>query len=169
MIRNPNEGERCVVGGAIAGLAGGFAISVTMAAHALINGLDVWPSFKAAALPFLGPRVFEPGFDFFDVVAGASTHFLISMTWGVVFAVIAFGLSRVATLIAAAAWSLVVWFGMYWVALPLLGYADVARAVPVNIALFEHFVFGIAMGLVFLPFQRPYLVRSPGAISTTAA
>ena len=161
MIRNPNEGERCVVGGAIAGLAGGFAISVLMVASALINGLDPWPSFKAAALPFMGPQVFEPGFDFFAVLAGLTTHFFVSMVWGVVFAVVAFGLSRLTTLVAAAAWGLVVWFGMHWVALPLLGYADVARAVPVNIALFEHLLFGLAMGIVFLPFQRPYIVRSP--------
>jgi hypothetical protein len=160
MIRNPNEGERCIVGGAIAGLAGGFAISVMMIASALINGLDVWPGLKAAALPFLGPQVFEPGFDFFAVVAGMSTHFFVSMIWGVVFAVVAFGLSRVATLVAAAAWGLVVWFGMHWVALPLLGYADVVRAVPVNIALFQHLLFGLAMGIVFLPFQQPYIVRS---------
>lgn len=166
MIRNPNEGERCVVGGAIAGLAGGFAISVMMVASALINGLDVWPSFKAAALPFLGPKVFEPGFDFFAVVTGVTAHFFVSMVWGVVFAVIAYGLSRIPTLIAAAAWGLVVWFGMHWVALPLLGYADVAHAVPVNVALFEHLLFGLAMGVVFLPFQRPYLVRSPGAVTT---
>jgi hypothetical protein len=167
MIRNPNEGERCVVGGAIAGLAGGFAISVMMVASALINGLDLWPSLKAAALPFLGPRVFEPGFDAFGVMAGLSTHFFVSMLWGVVFAVLAFGLSRVATLVAAAAWGLVVWFGMYWVALPLLGYSDVAHAVPVNVALFEHLLFGLAMGVVFLPFQRPYIVRSPAFGSAT--
>jgi hypothetical protein len=105
MIRNPNEGERCVVGGAIAGLAGGFAISVMMLASALINGLDVWPGMKAAALPFLGPRVFEPGFDLFAVVGGLWMHFFVSMVWGIVFAVVAYGLSRSATLVAAAAWA----------------------------------------------------------------
>jgi hypothetical protein len=161
MIRNPNEGERCVVGGAIAGLAGGFAITVMTVASALINHLDVWPSCKAAALPFLGPRVFEPGFDLGAVMAGLSTHFLVSMFWGVAFGVVAYGLSRVSTLVAAVAWGLVVWFGMHWVALPLLGYADVAHAVPVNIALFEHLLFGLAMGLVFLPYQQPYVVRPP--------
>lgn len=165
MIRNPNEGERCVVGGAIAGLAGGFAISVMMVASALINGLDVWPSFKAAALPFLGTKVFEPGFDFFGVMAGLTTHFFVSMLWGVLFAVVAYGLSRLTTIVAAAAWGLVVWFGMHWVALPLLGYADVAHAVPVNVALFEHLLFGLGMGIVFVPFQQPYVVRSPAFTS----
>lgn len=161
MIRNPNEGERCIVGGAIAGLAGGFAITLMTVASALINGLDVWPSFKTAALPFLGPRVFEPGFDAFGVMAGLSTHFFVSMVWGILFAVLAFGLSRVSTLAAAAAWGLVVWFGMHWVALPLFGYGDLAHAVPVNIALFQHLLFGLAMGVVFVPFQQPYIVRSP--------
>lgn len=46
-------------------------------------------------------------------------------------------------------------------ALPLLGYADVVRAVPVNVALFAHLLFGLATGVVFLPFQRPYIARSP--------
>lgn len=162
MIRNPNEGERCVIGGALAGLAGGFALSVMMLASALINGIDVWPSFKVPALPFMGPRVFEPGFDLAAVMVGVSTHFMVSMFWGVLFAVIAYGLSHVSTLVAAAAWGLVVWFGMHWVALPWLGYSDVAHAIPVNVALFQHLLFGLAMGIVFLPYQRRYLVRSPG-------
>jgi hypothetical protein len=161
MIRNPNEGERCITGGALAGLAGGFAISVFMVASSLINGLDVWPSFKAAALPFMGTQVFAPGFDLAAVMLGVSTHFFLSMVWGVVFAVVAYGLSRLTTLVAAAAWGLVVWFAMHWVALPLLGYMDVAKAIPVNVALFEHLLFGLAMGIVFLPFQQPYVIRSP--------
>jgi len=161
MIRNPNEGERCITGGAIAGLAGGFAIFVFMVASALINRLDVWPSFKAAGLPFLGTQVFAPGFDLPAVMVGVSTHFFVSMMWGVLFAVLAFGLSRVATLVAATAWGLVVWFAMQWVFLPLLGYSDVAHAVPTNVALFEHLFFGLAMGIVFVPFQQPYIVRSP--------
>lgn len=165
MIRNPNEGERCIVGGAIAGLAGGFAISVMTVASALINELNVWPSFKAAALPFLGTKVFEPGFDLGGVMAGLTTHFFVSMVWGVLFAVLAYGLSRVTTIVAAAAWGLVVWFGMHWVALPLLGYGDVAHAVPVNVALFEHLLFGLAMGVAFVPFQQPYIVRSPEALN----
>lgn len=166
MIRNPNEGERCITGGALAGLVGGFAISLMMVASALINDLDVWPSLKAAALPFMGMRVFEPGFDLPAVMVGVSTHFFLSMFWGVLFAVVAYGLSRVSTLVAATAWGLVVWFGMHWVAMPLLGYGDVVRAVPVNLALFEHLLFGLSMGIAFLPFQRPYIVRSPGAITT---
>jgi hypothetical protein len=54
---------------------------------------------------------------------------------------------------------------MHWVVLPVLGYADVSRAVPVNVALFEHLLFGVAMGIAFLPFQRPYLVRTPGIVT----
>ena len=168
MIRNPNEGERCITGGALAGLAGGFAITVMTVSSALINGVDVWPSFKAAALPFLGTSVLEPGFDLGAIMVGLSTHFFSSMLWGTVFAVLAYGLSRVATLVAAAGWGLVVWFAMHWVVLPLLGYADVARAIPVNFALFEHLLFGLAMGIVFLPFQKPYYGRLPDAYTSPA-
>ena len=161
MIRNPNEGERCVMGGAVAGLAGGFAVMVLMVAHAAINGMDIWPSVKGASLPFVGTSVFEPGFDFGQVWLGLTTHFAVSVVWGVVFSVVAYGLSQWNTLAAALGWGLVVWFGMHWVVLPLLGWGAVAHSVPVNIALFEHLLFGLAMGVTFLPFQRPYIVRLP--------
>jgi hypothetical protein len=163
MIRNPDQGDRCVLGGVVGGIAGGLAMTVLMVGHAAINGLSIWPAFKGAALPLFGTRVFEPGFDFLPVVFGVSNHFAVSMVWGVVFAVLAYGLSRVATLAAALAWGLVVWFGMYFVALPLIGWGDVARAAPVNIALFQHLLFGLAMGIGFLPFQRPHLVRATAA------
>jgi hypothetical protein len=159
MIRNPDHGDRCVLGGSVGGMTGGLAIAVLMIAHAAINGLNVWPALKAAALPLFGTRVFEPGFDLLPVVIGVSNHFAISMVWGVVFAVLAYGLSRVATLAAALAWGLVVWFGMYFVVLPVSGWGDVARAAPVNVALFQHLLFGLAMGLGFLPFQRTHIVR----------
>ena len=166
MIRNPNEGERCITGGALAGLAGGLAVLVMLISGSLINGLDVWPSLKSGALPFLGTRVLEPGFDLGPVMFGLSAHFFIAMVWGVLFAVLAYGLQRAATLVAATAWGLVVWFSMHWVFLPLLGYGEVVHAIPVNVALFEHLLFGLAMGIVFLPFQRPYYGRLPDAFTS---
>lgn len=161
MIRNPNEGERCVIGGAVGGLAGGLAVLVFAVAHALINGIDAWPALKAAALPLFGTRVFQPGFDFFPVLFGVSNHFAIAMVWGAIFAVLAYGLPRVATLAGAVAWGLVVWFGMHFVALRLLGWTTVSASMPLGLALFEHILFGLAMGIGFLPFQRPYVVRAP--------
>lgn len=158
MIRNPNEGDRCVIGGAVGGLVGGFALVVFGVAYALVNGVDAWPAVKAAALPLYGMRVFAPGFDFFPVLIGLSNHFAISMIWGAVFAVLAYGLPRMATLVAAFAWGLVVWFGMHFVVLRLFGWGDVARSAPIGLALFQHLLFGLAMGIGFLPFQRPYVV-----------
>lgn len=164
MIRNPNEGERCVVGGAAAGLAGGVTLTVLAIAQAVITGADAWPALKGAALPVFGTRVFEPGFDLLPVIFGVSNHFAISMVWGVVFAVLAYGLSRLATLAASVGWGLVVWFTMYFIVLPFSGWGDVARATPVGIAVFDHLLFGLALGIAFLPFQRPYAVRAPAAV-----
>lgn len=165
MIRNPNEGERCVIGGAVGGMAGGLAMTVFAVAHALISRVDAWPALKLAALPLFGTRVLAPGFDFFPVLIGISNHFAISMVWGAVFAVLAYGLPRVATLAAAFAWGLVVWFGMQFVALRLIGWGDVTASMPIGLALFEHLLFGLAMGIGFLPFQRPYVVREAASSS----
>ncbi len=158
MIRNPNEGERCVLGGAIGGIAGGLALTVFALAHALIEGADAWPVLKTAALPLYGTHVFAPGFELFPVLIGISNHFAIAMLWGAVFGVFAYGLPRVATLAAAFAWGLVVWFGMHFVVLRLMGWGEVTASMPIGLALFEHLLFGLAMGIGFLPFQRPYAV-----------
>jgi hypothetical protein len=155
MLRQPDHGDRCVLGGVVGGVAGGLALAVFLVGDASIRGVDVWAGLKTPALPLFGSRVFDPGFELLPVLTGISTHFAVSIVWGVVFAVLAFGLSRIATLLAASAWGLVVWAGMMFVVLPLLGWSDVARAMPLGLALFEHLLFGLAMGIGFLPFQRP--------------
>jgi hypothetical protein len=161
MIRGPKEGERCVLGGVVGGIVGGLALSFFAIARALIDGADIWPALKTASLPFVGARALDSGFDLTPLTLGVSTHFAIAIAWGVVFAVLAYGLSRAATLAAALGWGLVVWFGMSYVALPLLGFRDFARSQDANMALFQHLLFGLALGIGFLPFQRPYTFRAP--------
>lgn len=142
-------------GGIVAGVIGGAVIAVAMAAAALARREDLWVGMKAAAAPFLGERALRPGFDAGAVALGAACHFAISIAWGVLFAVLFHGLSRIATVVAGALWGLVVWFGMYDVVLPAVGLERMASEAPVGSAILLHVLFGLSVGLGFLPFQEP--------------
>lgn len=57
------------------------------------NGVDVWMGAKAAAARFLGARATAPGFDGPAVLAGVTTHFVISIVWGAAFGLL-FAMAR---------------------------------------------------------------------------
>jgi hypothetical protein len=156
-VTNREETKAALRGGAVAGVVGGVALSIYMLARALVQGVDVWANaVKGAAAPFFGmARTMEPGFDLAPVVVGTLAHFAISIGWGLLFGLLCYGLSKTATLVASVAWGLVVWIGMYYVVLPLVGLAEMVRGAPVVSAIASHLVFGIAVGIGFLPFQRP--------------
>jgi hypothetical protein len=148
-------------GGAVAGLAGGIAVSIFMAIGAALRGQDLWIGFKMAAYPFLHERVMSPGFDAPAVAAGLFCHFTVSVIWGVLFAVAVYGLSKAATIGLGALWGIVVWLGMFYLVLPLVGMGGTAQKVPVGGAITEHVLFGLVMGLAFVPFQEPQLAGHP--------
>lgn len=141
-------------GGIIAGLIGGAVSSVFMTIMNLAKGQDIWIGMKIAGMPFLGERAMQPGFDLGPVLIGVLSHFAVSIGWGVLFGLLFYGASRGATLVGGALWGIVVWLGMYYVVLPIVGLAELARMAPVGMAVFEHVLFGLAVGLGFLPFQR---------------
>lgn len=152
------EGSRrghAISGGIVAGLIGGIAISVFMLVAAITRGQDVWGVMKLAGAPFLGQRSLLPGFDLGAILVGIACHLAVSVVWGVLFAALFFGQSRSTTVIAGLFWGLVVWLGMFYLVLPIAGLMDVAAGVPVGMAVLEHLVFGLAVGVGFLPFQRP--------------
>ena len=43
---------------------------------------------------------------------------------------------------------------MYYVVLPIVGLGEVARSAPLGMAIIGHVIFGLAVGVGFLPFQR---------------
>jgi hypothetical protein len=45
---------------------------------------------------------------------------------------------------------------MYHVVLPLSGAGELVRNAPVGMSILEHVLFGLAVGLGFLPFQREH-------------
>jgi hypothetical protein len=140
-------------GGVIAGFAAGLALAVYLAVTSYIGGQGVWRVTKAAAYPLIGRRALAPGFSAGPVLLGLVCHFAVSVLWGVLFAALFFGLSQRATVIAGAIWGLVAWLAMYYVVLPLVG-AGMLNKGPVVPAILAHLLFGLALGICFLPFQR---------------
>jgi len=142
-------------GGAVAGIVGGIVIAFWTASVGAALGDDLWVATKTAAYPVVGPRVLLPGFDATAVLLGVVCHFAVSLVWGLLFAVVAFGLSRRATVWAGTLWGLLVWIGMFYVVLPLTGAGIITQTTPIARAIVEHLVFGLAVGVAFLPYQRP--------------
>ena len=143
-------------GGVVAGLIGGAVMLVLLIGAMAVKGNDIWPALKGSATPFVHERAHQPGFDAPIVALGIVCHFAISVIWGVLFGVLAYGLSRGSTVIAGALWGIPVWLVMYYLVRPAVGLAGMARAQPIANAVIGHVIFGVAVGLGFLPFQRPH-------------
>lgn len=146
--------KKAVGGGIQAGLVGGAAIALFLIVVAVSSGGTVWSVLKGAAAPFLGAQAATPEFALGPVLLGSVLHFAISAAWGAAFGVLAYGLSRGATVVAGLGWGLVVWLVMYYVVLPLAGLGAMVAQTPAVMAILAHLVFGLALGLAFLPFQR---------------
>jgi hypothetical protein len=154
MQSNPGR-KRALGGGVVAGVIGGVVIAVVMLIAALSRHQDIWIGMKGAAAPFLGERAMRPGFDPGAVALGVLCHFAVSIVWGVLFSVFFYGLSRGATVVAGALWGIIVWFSMYYLVLPIVGLEQMANAAPAGMAILSHLLFGLAVGIGFLPFQHP--------------
>ena len=162
MLTKNDRTDRAVLGGVVAGIVGGVVIELFLLAGALSRGVDLWMMLKGAGGPFLGARAHQPGFDLFAILAGQAVHFAISIGWALLFTVFAYGMSKPLTLLFGAFWGIVVWLGMYDVVLPLAGMGDVAKHVPVGMAILNHVIFGLAVAIGLLPYQvrhRPLLAR----------
>ena len=152
-VHNQWQLERAAKGGVIAGLVSGLVILVVLAIINAVEGKDVLVGLKFASVPFLGRRVFEPGFDHVAIVGGVASHLAVSVIWGTLFGLIFFGLSKGMTLLAGAFWGGVVWVVMLYAVLPVLGFPAGGNN-PVAIAVFTHVLFGVALATAFLPHQR---------------
>jgi hypothetical protein len=160
VVKNQLERSRAVQGGIVAGIVGGIALAVYLLLMAAFSGADAWPALKGASAPFMGERAFDPGFDLGAVILGVVLHFLVSIGWGVLFAVFAYGLGRGQTLAAGLGFGIVVWLVMFYLILPLFGMAEVTASVPIASAIFEHLLFGFFVAVAFLPYQ-PLVPAAP--------
>jgi hypothetical protein len=147
--------DRRVVNGAIvSGLVSGGVLTAMMTVMSALRGKDIWFGMKGTAAPFLGGRAMTPGFDPIAVPLGLALHLFVSIGWALGFAALFYGLSKRATVAAGALWGIVVWLGMYYVVLPLVGLASMRAGAPIGRVVAYHIFFGVILSLAFLPFQR---------------
>ena len=158
MQRNISGRGHAVGGGVVAGIIGGVILLLTMLVGAITKHQDIWVGMKGAATPFLHERAMHPGFAAGPVALGLICYFAVAIIWGAMFGALFYGLSKGATVVAGAFWGVIVWLGMYYVVLPIVGLAQIAQATPISAAIISHVIFGLAVGLGFLPFQhtRPH-------------
>ena len=163
MERFSRKGDlsRAVAGGIAAGIFAGLVLNLTMAGLAIATGGDVWSAFKGAGTPFLGERSAQPGYDPLAIAVGVFGHYLVSVTWGVIFAMLAYGFSRGATLVLGLLYGIVVWFGMFFIVLPMVGLGAMTDYGMNAISIASHVLFGFALALGFLPFQLPRRTELP--------
>lgn len=154
MIKNSTHAKSAALSGVFAGLSAGLFLTFLMTAMSAARGKDIWYGIKGAAAPFLGERAMSPGFDLGAVELGLVSHLLISVAWAVPFALLVYGLSRWATLVAGIAWGFVVWLGMYYVVLPAVGLAAMREDASMARAIGFHLFFSIAMTLALMVYQR---------------
>jgi hypothetical protein len=147
-------------GGTVAGLVGGVVLAAFNVLVDLARQRDLWVSLKLAAYPFARDRALAPGLDEGAVLQGLTTHLGISVIWGVLFGLTAYGMSRSATVSFGAIWGIVVWIVMFYIVLPLASASVLTRGVPAVLAVGQHLVFGLAVGLGFLPYQRTVVRRT---------
>jgi hypothetical protein len=150
-----NQTRLAFRGGVVAGIVGGFALSLFTLLMSLMSGRDIWKGMKVAGAPFTGERAMDPGFDAATVVVGLLSHFAVSIVWAVLFALVFFGLTKVGTLFAGVFWGFIAWITMFYVVLPMVRMGDITRSTPVSLAILEHVLFGVVVAAAFLPFQRP--------------
>lgn len=154
MIKSSIQARGAAASGAFAGLVAGLSLTTFMTMMSAASGKDVWYGIKGAAAPILGERAMVPGFDLMAVQLGLGLHLLVSMGWAVLFALLAYGLSRAATVVSGIAWGIVVWLGMYWVVLPLVGLSAMRTDAPVGRAVAFHLVYSVVMTGALMFYQR---------------
>src|SRR5438094_90209 len=95
------------------------------------RGRSLSAGLKFAGYPWLGARATEPGPDALAVIVGQASHLLVSAIWGAIFGIVAFGARRALTVLYGALYGIVVWLGMYYVVLPIVGLGATRGQMPV--------------------------------------
>jgi len=162
----PGSLSSAVAGGFVAGIAAAVALILTrvvlaLGAIALLLRLfspwhapvrviverEVLTSLKVAAHPFVGERVYRPELDLPVVLLAFNVVLVFSIATGVLFALVARGLSRMATCAVALAFGFVVWLVDMLILNP--SPATVIEAVPS----------GLALACTFLWYERRLSMR----------
>ena len=138
--------------GALAGIIGGIVSAVWGLVMSPILGTDVLHETRLAAVPLLGQAALQPEHALLAFVVGGASHLAVSVAWAVLFALLWYPLSPLATIGAGALFGVVVWRLMFDRVLPMLGVAWIAHGIPTTRAVIEHVVYGVgvALGLLWM-------------------
>jgi hypothetical protein len=160
-VTSERKARQALWGGTVAGLMGGLVLTGFTSIVDLVRGRDLWTGLKMAAYPFLRDRVMAPGFDPEAVLKGVMCHLAVSLIWGVLFGLIAYGMSRSATVWFGLIWGIVAWIVTFYIVLPLATASLLTRGTPTLLAVGQHVLFGLTVGLTFLRYQRTISLWGP--------
>jgi hypothetical protein len=160
MVKSRIDARDALIRGTGAGVTAGIFLTAMMTLMSAASGRDIWYGIKGAAAPFFGDRAMQPGFDALPVLIGLIAHLVISAGWGALFALMIEGTSRTVTAIAGVLWGFVVWLGMYYVVLPVVGLASMQHDAPVGRAIAFHLIFSVALTVAYLLY--PVVFRRHG-------
>ena len=142
------------LGGTIAGLAGGVAMTVVAALLSASMGQDIWHEPKRIAVIVYGPAALAgSGFELGPVLVGSLLHLLVSALLGALFGIVTrrwlhltsdFGTPVMAGLV----YGLLIWMVAYFVVLPLIN--PVLLEVYTPAFIIQHVVYGVVLGLVYM-------------------
>ncbi|HMI85502.1 MAG TPA: hypothetical protein VK550_15505 [Polyangiaceae bacterium] len=169
MVKSSIDTRRALTRGMLAGVAAGILLTLMMTLMSAAGGKDIWYGIKGAAAPFFGQQAMQPGFDALPVLIGLISHLVISAAWGALFALVVEGWSRSTTIIAGVLWAFVVWIGMYYLVLPVVGLSSMQDDAPVGRAIAFHLIFAAALTTAYLVYptvfgRRAGLSRSAHAV-----
>ena len=133
-----------------AGIVGGVVSAAWGLLMSPILGTDLVRETRLAAGPLLGVAAVERGNVALALIVGGASHMLVSIVWGVVFALCCGGLSPGRILLAGVPFGVMVWISMFHAVLPLVGAAWVVSGFSASRAMTEHVVYGLGAALGLL-------------------
>lgn len=149
------------LGGAIAGLAGGLAMSIVAAIISLSLGNDIWLEAKQiAALVYGRAAIAQPGFILGPVVVGTLLHFAMAALLGALFGIVTRRLLRLTSdfgtpVLAGLIYGMLIWLLAYFLILPVLNPVLLETYAPSFII--QHIVYGAVTGLFYMWLRpQPY-------------
>jgi len=147
------------LGGAVAGLIGGAAMTIVGAILATSVGNDVWLEARQIATMVYGPAALsDPGIG--PIVVGTLLHLLISALLGAVFGIVSRRWLHLPSDYGMPVWigvsyGIMIWLVAYFVVLPLVNPALLTTYAPSFII--QNLVYGIVTGLVYTQLRpAPY-------------
>ncbi len=165
--------RQAVTGGVVAGIGGAVALACvrlllfvqlfwavsrivgsTRVYPARVARSGIWAALKLPAYPFVGERALEPGFDPNIVLLGVVNLLVVSIGWGVLFGLLALGLSRKATIAVGILWGMLFGWLAYYVVLPQIGGGPLTEGPRLPFIFLVFVPYGLAMATTFLLWQR---------------